>query len=190
VSIYLGNLEPGARYRVTDDGRPVKTKSAGTIQILQGSCCFCNVPHQNYKTNVTEIFLPGCWGDTLFGVLFLRDHKLAEKAIGNQDDGTLELVDTDIGLAFRLQGDLEKLESRDELSVGYHVLDATIRSDGIRLIKSAILIEVSACHVGAVRQTWSEIRDVDTVGKLADEAKHLVGEGAAKGFLRALRGLE
>jgi len=35
-------------------------------------------------------------------ILFLRDHKLAEKAIGDQSNGSLELFDTDIGLAFRL----------------------------------------------------------------------------------------
>ena len=60
----------------------------------------------------------------------------------------------------------------------------------MRVIKSAILIEVSGVNVGAIRQTWCELRDADKVGKLADEAKHLVREGASRGFLRALRNLD
>ena len=67
---------------------------------------------------------------------------------------------------------------------------SSVRSDGVRLIKKAVLIEVSAVHVGAVRQTFLEIRNADDVGPLATDFKHFAGEGAAKGFLRALRNLD
>jgi len=64
---YYGNLEPGARYRIDDDGRAIKTKSAGTkASRPAGFMLLLQRAHQNYKTNVTEIFLPGCWGDTLY----------------------------------------------------------------------------------------------------------------------------
>jgi phage head maturation protease len=168
-------------------------KATRSKQILQGWCCHYGVEHKNYKTGLIELFEKRCFAGSFFGVMFLRDHVLTETKIADQDDGTLELVDTDLGIAFRLHlkdGDLEKLDGRDELSVGYIVRDAELRKDGVRLIKSAALIEVSACYVGAVRQTFAEIRSADAVGKLADEATHLVCEGAGRGFLRALRNLE
>jgi hypothetical protein len=185
-----GHLPPG-RYLVGDDG--VARKAAPPRrQILQGSACHYGVEHTNFRTGLREIFLTGCFKGSLTGVLFLKDHILTEAKIADQDDGDLEIQDCEAGLVFRLhlkEGDLEKLEGRTELSVGYHVENASVRSDGVRLIKSAVLLEISGVYRGAVIQNYSELRHANDVGRLADEAKHLVGEGAAKGFLRALRKL-
>jgi phage head maturation protease len=190
VSRDYSHLEPG-RYTVDEYGRA--TKSSARKQILQGWCCHYGVEHTNYKTNVTEIFKPGCFTGSLWGVLFQRDHILTETKIADQSDGSLELLDNDLGLAIRLHlkdGDLERLDGRRELSVGYKVLNAQVRADGVRLITWAALIEVSACHVGAVRQTFSEIRDADDVGSLANDSKNFAYDGAGIGFLRALRQLQ
>jgi|SRR5450631_2311712 hypothetical protein len=189
---YLGNLEPGARYRVTDDGRAIKIKPAAR-QVAEGWACHYGVVHLNYRTGGREIFSKGCFDGTLYDCLFLRDHVLTEKALGQQSDSSLELHDSDAGLAVRLHlkdGDLERLEGRDQLSMGYHVTDATVRSDGIRVINKAIAIESSAVHVGAVRQTFLVIRNADSVGPLEIDSANWASEGAARGFLRALRGLE
>jgi phage head maturation protease len=186
------HLSPG-RYTVDEYGRAIKTKSSARKQILQGWCCHYNVPHTNYQTNVTEIFKPGCITGSLHSVIFLRDHKWTEKKIADQDDGDLELHDCDAGLAFRLhlkEGDLERLEGREELSVGYRVLNAAVRSDGVRLIKCAIIIEISACYLGAVRQTFAEVRDAKSVGTLADDSKNFGYTGAALGVTRALRQMQ
>jgi phage head maturation protease len=178
------------------DGRAITRASKATKlsspQVLQGWACHYNVPHQNYKNNLTESFARGCFTGSLHSVMFLRDHILSEKKIADQEDGSLELVDTDSGIAFRVHlkdGDLEKLDGRKELSVGYHIVGSHLRKDGVLVIDSAILIEVSICHSGAIRQTFSEIRDSVSVGKLVDDARRFATDGAAIGFLRALRGL-
>jgi hypothetical protein len=172
---------------------PVRKKSSARKQIAQGSCCHYGVVHTNYRTGLPECFLKGCFTGSLTGLLFLRDHLLQEKAMADQDNGEIEVCDSDAALGIRIHlkdGVLDRLEGRDQFSVGYHVEHATVRSDGVRLIKSAVLLEVSAVHVGAVRQTWFEIRDADDVGPLATESKNWASEGASRGFLRALRGLE
>ncbi|SHG69644.1 hypothetical protein [Bradyrhizobium erythrophlei] len=186
-----GHLAPG-RYLVGDDGVARKALPQKQ-QVLQGWACHYNVEHTNYKTDVREIFLPGCFAGSLTGLLFLRDHLLSEKAMADQDDGDLEVHDCEAGLAMRVHlkdGVLDRLEGRDQLSVGYHLLQASLRSDGVLLIKSAVLLEISACYVGAVRQVWSEIRNADDVGSLADDAKTFASEGASRGFLRELRKLQ
>jgi hypothetical protein len=190
---YLGNLEPGARYRIDDDGRAIKTKSENKPQIAQGWACHYNVVHTNYKNGLRESFLPGCFSGSLTGLLFVRDHVLSEKAMADQDDGDLEIHDCDAGLAIRVRlkdGALDKLEERRQLSVGYHLIDAALRSDGVLLIKAAVLLEISACNVGAVRQTFLELCDADDVGSLAHDAKNFASEGASRGFLRELRKLQ
>jgi phage head maturation protease len=193
MSIYLGNLEPGARYRIDSDGRAVKTKSSARKQILQGWAVHYNVPHINYQNNLTESFARGCFTGSLYSVMFLRDHKLTEKKIADQDDGDLELHDSDAGLAMRVhlkEGTLEKLDGRRELSVGYRIFDSKLRYDGVRVIRNAALIEISACYEGAVRQTFTEICDADSVGTLAEDSKNFGYEGASHGFLRALREMQ
>jgi phage head maturation protease len=183
------HLEPGARYRVTDNGRTIKIKSAARKQVLQGWACHYNVAHKNYRTNGDELFLPGCFAGTLWGTEFRRDHILTEEKMADQDDGDMELLDGDQGLAIRVhlkEGVLERLEGRRALSVGYRTLQATLRSDGVMQIKSAALVEISACDVPAVRQCFLEIKDADEVGALAEESKTFAYTGAALGFTRAL----
>jgi phage head maturation protease len=184
------HLPPG-RYKVDDYGRA--TKSRVKPQVLQGWAVHYNVPHTNYQNNLTESFARGCFTGSLYSVMFLRDHKLTEKKIADQDDGDLFLHDCEAGLAFRLhlkEGDLERLDGRRELSVGYRIFDSHLRYDGVRVIRNAALIEISACYEGAVRQTFSEILDADDVGTLANDSKNFGYEGASHGLLRALRRLQ
>jgi phage head maturation protease len=191
VSIDYSRLEPG-RYRVTDDGRAIKMKSRTKPQVLQGWCCHYGVEHTNFKTGLREIFLPGVFADSLTGLLFLKDHALSEKAMATQDDGEIEVHDSEQGLAIRINvkdGMLDKLEGRDQFSVGYHVLESSIRSDGVRLIKKAVLIEVSSVDFGAVVQTYSQIRDSDDIGPLETDSKNWAYTGASLAFTRALRKL-
>jgi phage head maturation protease len=191
VSMYSW-LEPG-HYSVNAEGRPIKTKSARR-QVAEGWVCAYNVEHTNFKTGQREIFLPSCFTGSLTGLLLLRDHVLSEKALANQDDGDdLEVHDCEAGLAIRVHvkdGMLDRLEGRDQFSVGYHVLDSSVRSDAVRLIKKAVLIEVSLVHVGAVRQTFMEIRDSEDVGPLEIDSKNWAYDGAGRGFLRELRKLQ
>jgi phage head maturation protease len=184
-------LPPG-RYVLNAEGRPIRTKAARK-QILEGWACAYNVVHVNYKTGQREIFLPGVFTGSLTGLLLLRDHVLSEKALADQDNGDLEVHDCEQGLAIRINvkdGMLDKLEGRDQFSVGYHVLESSIRSDAVRVIKKAVLIESSLVYVGAVRQTFCEIREADDVGTLAHDSKNWASEGAARGFLRELRKLQ
>jgi hypothetical protein len=86
-------------------------------------------------------------------------------------------------------GMLDRLEGRDQFSVGYHVLESSVRSDGVRVIKKAVLIESSLVHVGAVRQTFMQIRDSDDIGPLKTDSKNWAYTGASLAFTRALRKL-
>jgi hypothetical protein len=96
--------------------------------------------------------------------------------LGDQDDGSLELFDSETGLAFRLKIstiDLDRLEGRDQMSVMYKENDIdfqTIGSESVRVIKSASLVEISAVYSGAVKNTFAVVRDADKVGKLIDDA--------------------
>jgi phage head maturation protease len=180
-------LAPG-RYVVGDDG--VARKAAPPKRLVaDGYACHYGVVHQNYRTGGRELFSKGCFDGSLYDCLFLVDHVLSQKALGDQSDGSLELHDCDAGLAVRLHlknGDLERLEGRDQLSMGYHVTDSTVRSDGVRVIQKAIAIEVSACHAGAVRQTFLDIRDADDVGPLETDSKNWAYDGTGRAFTRAL----
>jgi hypothetical protein len=189
--IYYGHLAPG-RYLVGDDG--VARKAAPPKRLVaEGWACAYNVVHKNYRTNGDELFLPGCFTGTLWGAIFLRDHRLNEPKMADESDGDMELLDSDQGLAIRVhlsEGVLERLEGRRELSVGYHTMNSNIRADGVRVIQKAALVEVSACDVAAVRQCFLDIRDADDVGPLAIDSKNWASEGASRGFLRALRKLQ
>jgi phage head maturation protease len=193
MSIYLGNLEPGARYRIDSDGRAIKTKSSARKQILDGWAVHYNVVHTNFKTMRDELFLPGYFSGTIWGVLFQRDHLLSEKSMASQDDGDMELLDSDAGLAMRVhlnEGVFERLEGRRQLSVGYRTMASKIRSDGVKVIQRAALVEVSACNYAAVRQCFFDIRDADEVGTLAHDSKNFAYQGASLAFTRALRDLQ
>ncbi len=187
---FYGHLQPG-RYLVGDDG-VARKQAPSRKRVLQGHACHYNVPHQNYKNGLTELFEPGCFSGSLDGVLFFVDHKMTDRWLGDEFDGSLELHDSDEGLACRLHlkdGHIEKLEGRASLSVGYAILDSKVRADGVLVIKSATLLEISACDVGAVRQAWSEIRDLDSVKPLAEESKDFAYTGASLAVTRALRNL-
>src|SRR5258708_36950303 len=110
----------GGGYIATVDSRPLPSakstlrRHTDKPKILEGYACIYNVIH-NHK-NRREIFSPGCFNGSLFGVMFKIDHQFASKKLGDQDDNTLELFDCDIGLAFRLKlgpDALDRLDGRD-----------------------------------------------------------------------------
>jgi phage head maturation protease len=163
-----------------------------TAKVLEGFACLYGVPH--HFRGRTDIFQKNCFKGSLYDVLFGIDHQYHKPKLGRQDDGTLELFDTDVGLACRVKllapGDLGRLDGRDELSVSYVVHDAEIRHDGVRVIKSAILFEISAVHVGAMRTTHALVRDANKVGSLRDDAMNgFAYDSAATAFTRALKQL-
>lgn len=176
----------------TLNGRAVtQARKATSNQVLEGWACLYDVPH-SYKGR-TEVFSKGCFRGYLDGLFFFIDHEINKKTLGTVDDGTLEMFDTDIGLAFRLKlapGDLERLDGRDSMSVGYREIDVEVRTDNVRVIKSAIAVEISACFVGSIRNTFAEIKDANEVGTLSEDVKHFASDGAAFNFLRALRKLQ
>jgi HK97 family phage prohead protease len=164
-------------------------------QILEGFACLYGVKHF-YKSR-WEIFEKGCFNGPLDGVFFLIDHKFDTKKLGDVDDGTLELCDSDVGLGFRLKlepGHVERLEGRDEISVSYIERDVETRKidgDSVRVIKSASLFEISAVHVGSVRKTFAAVRDAVSVGTLRNEIKdRFEREAAGMHFIRTLRRLD
>jgi HK97 family phage prohead protease len=170
------------------------TKRSDTPKVLDGFACLYGVKHR-YKSR-WEIFEKGCFEGSLGGVFFLIDHKFATRKLGDVDDGTLELVDNDVGLAFRLKladGHLERLDGRDAMSCSYIEHDVETRNidgDTVRVIKSASLFEVSACYVGSVRNTFAAVRNADAVGSLRDEVKNnFAMESTATIFMRALRNI-
>jgi HK97 family phage prohead protease len=172
--------------------KPVK--KSNKPQFLDGFACLYGVKH--FYKNRWEIFERGCFNGSLNGVFALVDHKFATKKLGDQDDDTLELLDTDVGLAFRLKltpESLERLDGRDSMSCSYiehEVETRKIGNDTVRVIKSASLFEISACYVGSVRNTFAVVRDADTVGSLRDEVKNnFAMESASTIFKRALRNI-
>jgi prohead serine protease len=177
--------------------RPIEqqpVKRSTKQQYLDGFACLYGVKHW-YKSG-WEIFDKNCFAGSLYGVFFLIDHKFATRKLGDQDDGNLEIVDSDVGLAFRLKladGHLERLDGRDEMSVSYvehEVESRKIGSDTVRVIKSASVVEISACYVGAVRNTFAVVRNADAVGELKDDVKtRFACESASMNFIRALRKL-
>jgi phage head maturation protease len=163
-------------------------------KVLQGFANRYGIIHVH--KNRKEVFEKGCWGDSLYGVVFLIDHDVLGIKLGDQDDGTLELMDTDAGLAFRLTlspDDFDRLDGRSEMSVMYKenvVETRTIDNETIRFIKSASLIEISAVFEGAIRKTFAVIRDANSVGLLKDDVKSFASDGAALKFQSALRKLQ
>jgi hypothetical protein len=175
------------------DRTPIKRSNKS--QILEGMCCLYSHKH-HYKGRI-EIFEKGCFDGSLFGVMFKIDHEILGPTLGDQDDGTLELVDSDEGIAFRLKlqpGHLDLLDGRDEMSpcyIEHRVETQNIGGDTVRVIKSASLFEVSACFVGSIRNTFAVVKNADTVGPLKDDVKSsFASEAAAIKFTRALRNLQ
>jgi hypothetical protein len=158
---------------------------------LDGFACLYNVRHE--FRGGTDIFARNCFSGSLYDVVFGVDHEFHKPKLGRQDDGSLELCDTDIGLCFRLAiqpGHLERLDRRDQVSVAYVPHSVEFR-DGVRYIKSASLFEISAVYVGAMTTTHSVIVEKKNARSLAEDAKHgFASESAAVAFVRALRKLD
>jgi phage head maturation protease len=190
-SIGGGGFVAAVDHRQVVTQRPIR--HSANPQVLQGFACLWDVIHDHKGRR--EMFAKGSFDGSLFGVMFHIDHDLLSKKLGDQDDGNLELIDTDIGLAFKLKlapGDLERLGGRDELSVMYQERDVEIREiagETVRVIKSAFLVEISAVFVGAIRKSFSVVRDANAVGLLKDDVNGFASEGAAVGVRRAFRDL-
>jgi hypothetical protein len=76
------------------------------------------------------------------------------------------------------------------VSVGYVSKDVEVRN-GVHIIKSATLIELSLCHVATERRTHAIVRDAATVGTLAADSKtSFASDGAATKFMNLLKRLE
>jgi HK97 family phage prohead protease len=181
------------------DHRSVTTeliRRSDNPQVFEGLAVVYNKPHI-YKGNV-EVFVKGCFDRSLSTrsvVKFFIDHEHHTTPLGDTDSN-LELVDTDIGLSFRLKlspENLARLNGRKQMSVCYTERDVEVRSvndENVRFIKAASLLEISACFNPAVKQTYAVVRDADTTSRLRDDASHFASGAAAAGFLRALRKLQ
>jgi prohead serine protease len=162
-----------------------------TGHVLDGRVVLYRVPHE--FRGQTDIFEAGCFAGSLDMVFMGVDHKYNEKPLGRTEDGSLELHDDDVALSFRLKlsaGAQQRLDGRSEASAAYVVRESEIRKD-IRHIKSAILFEISACHIATMRGTHCSVRDARTVRTLAHDAKNNFACHAAETkFIEALRRLD
>jgi hypothetical protein len=162
-----------------------------SAKVLDGRVVLYGVSH--WYEGRQDIFEPKCFAGSLDMIWFGIEHKYSERPLGCQEDGSLELHDDDVALHFRLKltpDALERLDGRNEASAAYSVRDSEIR-DGVRYIKSAILMEISACHVASLRQSHCIVRDADSVGKLTDDARRgFASDAAGQKFLNALKRLE
>jgi Caudovirus prohead serine protease len=185
----------GGQITRIDHRSPPREKPSGKYsdapKVLQGFACLYNVIHSHKGRK--EMFATNCFEGSLFSVMCHVDHNLLSKQLGDQDDGSLELFDSEIGLAFRLKisaSDLDRLQGRDQMSVMYreNVVDVqSIGSDSVRVIKSASLVEVSAVHAGAVKNTFAVVRDATKVGRLIEDAtRSFPSDSALAGIQRAI----
>ena len=172
---------------------PFKWPDSGLA--LEGFACLYGVIH--HFNGGRDIFQKGVFtellrrfNDVFFGV----DHCFENKPLGKEEDGSLELVDTDVGLAFRLavnESHLELLAGRDQVSVAYVPQLTSIRGDGVRIIKQANLFEISSVYVGAMTTTHAVVVEKKNARSLAEDAKHgFASESAATAFIRALTRLQ
>ena len=160
-------------------------------QVLDGRVVIYGVPH--WFRGQQDIFVAGCFKGSLDSVFMGIDHEYAKPKLGEKDDGSLELFDDEVALLFRLKlqpGHLERLDGRSEASAAYLVQSFEVIK-GIRHIKRAILFEISAVHVGSLRATHCHVRDANSVGALADDAKtRFATDAAGQKFLDALKRLQ
>jgi hypothetical protein len=128
----------------------------------------------------------------LWGLWLTRDHKYTERHIADQDKD-LEILDTDDGLAFRAtlkDGDIEWIDGRSEVSVSYLPKETETRN-GLHVIKSAAILEISLCHLATIRSTHAIVCDSKSVGTLAHDAKNnFASDGAFTKVIQALRKLQ
>jgi phage head maturation protease len=130
-------------------------------KIIQGYAALWGVKHWYWKNERFEVFDRGCFAGSLWGVWLCRDHKLTERKIAEQENNSMELLDTSEGLAFRAKlnsGDLDWIDGRSEVSVSY-VSKETAERNGVHVIKKAALLEVSLCHIATLRATHAIVRD-------------------------------
>ena len=191
----IRRIDERARRESDQQWQHTPSKIPGGPKVLQGLACIYDLIHDHKGRK--EMFAKGCFSGSLYGVMMYIDHNLLSKKLGDQDDGNLELFDCDIGLAFRLKlapGHLVRIDGRDEMSVMYQERDVETRqigSETIRVIKSAALIEISACYGGAVKKTFAVVRDEANVGSLRDDAtRSFPSDSASAAFQRALRRLQ
>lgn len=168
-----------------------KHKPPSSTKTLSGWACHYGVDH-SYKGRI-ERFDKNCFAGSMHDVFFGIDHKYSQKKLADQSDGSLELLDTDVGIAFRFtisHGDLERLDGRSEASVSYIEGDVELRN-GVRVIKSAILFEISACHIATMRGTHCIVRDANNASTLAEDAKsNFESDAAFTKVMAALRRIQ
>ena len=161
-----------------------------TDQVLDGRVVIYNQPH--WYEGRQDVFESKCFAGSLDMVWFGIEHRYQEKPLGCQEDNTLELHDDDVALHFRLKlgpGALERLDGRNEASAAYSVLESEI-CNGVRHVKKAVLVEISACHVASLRQSHCIVRDANKCGPLAHDAKHgFAYDSAGMAVSRALKRL-
>jgi HK97 family phage prohead protease len=162
---------------------------------LQGFACLYEVIH--HFRGGRDIFRRGCFTESLRkfnDVSYGVDHLYHKPPLGKQEEGTLELADTSVGLGFRLAtqpGHLEILDGRDQVSVAYIPHVTSIREDGARIIKEASLFEISSVYLRAMATTHSVVVEKKNARSLAEDAKSgFASESAGVAFMRALRRLE
>jgi hypothetical protein len=164
-----------------------------SANIIQGWACLYGVKHWYWKNERFEVFESGCFSDSLWGVWLCRDHKYTERKIAEQDNNSLELLDSSEGLAFRAKlnsGDLDWIEGRSEVSVSYHP-EVTESRNGLHVIKKAALLELSLCHIATLRETHAIVCNAATVCTLAeDAASRFACDAAATKFMDALKRLQ
>jgi phage head maturation protease len=92
------------------------TRRSDNPQVFEGFACVYGKPNM-YKGGI-EVFVRGCFNHTLStksAVRFLIDHD-ASVCLGDSDSN-LELVESDVGLAFKIRlqpGDIERLNGREQ----------------------------------------------------------------------------
>jgi hypothetical protein len=164
------------------------------VKIIQGYAALYGEKnkHWYWKNERFEVFEKGCFAGSLWGLWLARDHKYTERRIAEQDDGSLEILDTDVGLAFRAKlkpGDLEWIDGRSEVSVSYVSKNVEERK-GVHVIKSAAILELSLCNVATIRSTHAIVCDANSVGTLAeDAANRFAGDAAFTKVMTALKRL-
>ncbi len=159
-------------------------------KIIQGYACLWGVRHWYWKNERFEVFEKGAFTGSLWGVWLGRDHKYTERKIAEQEDGSLEILENEIGLAFRAKlkpADIDWIGGRSEVSVSY-LPKETENRNGLHVVKKAALLEVSLCDVATIRATHAIVCDAATCGTLAeDAASRFSTDAAATKFMDAMR---
>src|SRR6266436_4824178 len=78
---------------------PAKFKCPAGGLVYQGFANLYNVKHE-FNGGI-DVFDRNCFSGSLYDVMFGVDHRCGRPVLGTQEDGTLELADTEVGLAFR-----------------------------------------------------------------------------------------